>query len=178
MNCEPTFKTRLKQKTKQKTVFNHQENCVPFTLGFIFKYNKGYRKQLLRQSMFKFKEVTSDAVSICTFCPFFFSNMGSLVARSKCNYNISFRVSSLSLISSLKFINKLLFLKEIMVKMWRNATSILIQLQLILTWRPCTSTHRMNILIAGLLMKIEEDHVKSLNLSCVILVGEYFCIIL
>ena len=36
----------------------------------------------------------------------------------------------------------------------------------------------MNILIAGLLMKIEEDHVKILNLSCVTLVGGYFCIIL
>ena len=35
----------------------------------------------------------------------------------------------------------------------------------------------MNILIAGLLMKIEEDHLKILNLSCVILVGEYFCTI-
>ena len=57
MNCEPT---------------------LPFTLVFIFKYNEGYRKQLLRQSMFKFKEVTSDAVSICTFCPFFFQIWAAL----------------------------------------------------------------------------------------------------
>ena len=39
------------------------------------------------------------------------------VARSNCNYSLDFRDFSFSPIMSLKFINKLLFLKEIMVKM-------------------------------------------------------------
>ena len=55
--------------------------------------------------------------------------------------------------------------QEIMVKMWRNAITILIPLQHILTWRPCTSTLRMNILIIDWWMKIKTEPYRTENLS-------------
>ena len=51
--------------------------------------------------------------------------------------------------------------QEIMVKMWRNAITILIPLQHILTWRPCTSTLRMNILIIDWWMKITTEPYRT-----------------
>ena len=64
-----------------------------------------------------------------------------------------------------------------MVKMWRNAIIILIPLQHILTWRLCTSTLRMNILIIDWWMKIKTEPYRTESLSWPTLVSNsIFCL--